>query len=68
MVLIVLVLLLAEGALAGSATIMLLQEVQWCSSCLCIFSRRRHRLGSDGCCWCSGDRRRVLSWKEASAW
>jgi hypothetical protein len=31
-------------------------------------SRRKHLLVSDNCCWCSGDRRRVLYWKEASAW
>ena len=44
MVLVVLVLLLVEEASAGSAMVVLLQETQWCSSCLCFFSWRRHRL------------------------
>jgi hypothetical protein len=45
-VLVVLVLLIAEEASAESATMVLLQEAQWCSSCWCYFSRRRHRLSS----------------------
>jgi hypothetical protein len=43
-VLVVLVLLIVEEASAGSATMVLLQEAQWCSLCWCFFSRRRHRL------------------------
>jgi hypothetical protein len=43
-VLVVLVLLLAEGASAESETMVLLQEAQWCSSCWCYSSRRRHHL------------------------
>ena len=42
--LVVLVFLLAEEALAESEMMVLLQEAQWYSSCLCFFSRRRHRL------------------------
>jgi hypothetical protein len=49
-VLVVLVLLLAEEASAESAMMVLLQEAQaqWCSSCWCFFSRRRHQLGGLG--------------------
>ena len=36
----VLVLFLEEGASFESAMIALLQEAQWCSSCLCFFSQR----------------------------
>jgi hypothetical protein len=55
-VLVVLVLPLAEGASAESATMALLQEAQWCSSCLCFFSRRGHRLSRRRWCCC---RRRI---------
>jgi hypothetical protein len=44
-VLVVLVLLLAEGASFESTMMVLLQETQWCSSCWCYFSPREHRLG-----------------------
>jgi hypothetical protein len=38
------VLLLVEEASFEFAMMALLQEAQWCSSCWCFFSRRRHRL------------------------
>ena len=44
MVLVVLVFLLAEEASAESEMMVLLQVAQWCSSWLCLFLRRRHRL------------------------
>jgi hypothetical protein len=45
-VLVVLVLLIAEEASAESATMVLLQEAQWCSSCWCYFCLLRHRLSA----------------------
>jgi hypothetical protein len=51
-VLVVLLLLLAEEASAGTARMVLLQEAQWCSSCWCFFSRGEHRLGQRRWCCC----------------
>ena len=42
MVLVSLVLLLTKEAPFEFTMMALLQEAQWCSSCLCFFSRRRH--------------------------
>jgi hypothetical protein len=44
--------LLGEVWLCGSATMVLLQEPQWCSSCWCFSSRRRHRLRQRRWCCC----------------
>jgi hypothetical protein len=43
-VLVVLVHLLVEEASAEFEIMMLMQVAQWCSSCLCLFCSRRHRL------------------------